>query len=75
MKLKMNKKDEVEEDKNVIQEELLSICLNPNVLTDFKLAGDPEVHFFWLFMISSFLFLYHFNMCPISTSKFLQVLL
>lgn len=37
MKSKINEKDEV------VQEELPSICLNPNVLTDFKLAGDPEV--------------------------------
>ena len=45
VKLKINAKDEVE-GKSVTQEELLSICLNPNVLTDFKLAGDPEVWFF-----------------------------
>ena len=43
MKAKTDKKDDLE-NKKVTQDELLAIRLNPNVLTDFNLAGDPEVY-------------------------------
>lgn len=31
------------DEKDLIQEELSKIVLNPNVFTDFKVAGSPEV--------------------------------
>lgn len=43
-KVKGKEDEKVEgEDKSLTQVDLLSIRLNPNVLTEFKLAGDPEV--------------------------------
>lgn len=42
-KVKGKEDEKVEgEDKSLTQVDLLSIRLNPNVLTEFKLAGDPE---------------------------------
>lgn len=47
------------EEKDLIQEELSKIVLNPNVFTDFKVAGSPEVSA----NLNSKDFVFHVNYC------------
>lgn len=42
-RVKQSKTDEQTDEKALVQEELSKIMLNPNVFTDFKLAGTQEV--------------------------------